>query len=105
MLALALMHHIVITLNVPIHMFAKLLSNIAKKAVVEFVPQDDPQSRTLLGQRSDPNHGYDELKFESEFGKDFEIVEHVPLKNSRRALYLLKNKRSGSTMSGAIPLS
>ena len=53
MLALALVHHLAIGNNVPLPSVARLFARMAPRAIVEFVPKDDPMTRRLLAARPD----------------------------------------------------
>ncbi len=50
-LALALVHHLAISRNVPLPMVLELFAQMAPWAIVEFVPKDDPMVRRLLATR------------------------------------------------------
>src|SRR6185312_10488268 len=52
-LALALVHHLAITRNVPLPMVFDLFADLAEWAIVEFVPKGDPMVRWLLATRRD----------------------------------------------------
>lgn len=51
-LCLALMHHLVLGLGVPVRRFVDWLAASAREAVVEYVPPSDPQAQTLLLHRT-----------------------------------------------------
>ena len=51
-LCLALMHHLVLGLGVPVGRFVDWLAASAREAVVEYVPPSDPQAQTLLLHRT-----------------------------------------------------
>ena len=52
-LALALVHHLAISRNVPLPMLLDLFADMAPWAIVEFVPKEDPMVRRLLATRRD----------------------------------------------------
>jgi ribosomal protein L11 methylase PrmA len=52
LLALALLHHIVIGRNIPLHQAVSLLVNLAPAGVIEFVPPQDPMVTRLFRGRS-----------------------------------------------------
>ena len=58
-LALALVHHLAITRNVPLPMVFDLFADLAEWAIVEFVPKEDPMARWLLATRRDVFPRYD----------------------------------------------
>ncbi len=91
-LALALIHHICISNNVPLENFASYLSKLGKHLVIEFVPKDDSQVKVLLSTRKDIFPNYTLEGFEKAFSSTFEIVRKQPVEGSIRVLYLLKSK-------------
>ncbi len=52
-LALALVHHLAISRNVPLPMLMDLFAEMSPWAIVEFVPKEDPMVRRLLSTRRD----------------------------------------------------
>jgi len=91
-LALALIHHICISNNVPLESFAAYLCSLGKYAIIEFVPKEDTQVGKLLSTRKDIFPDYSVEGFEKAFSKSFEIVKKQPLEGSLRVLYLLKSR-------------
>jgi hypothetical protein len=91
-LALALIHHICISNNVPLENFAAYLQTLAKYLVIEFVPKEDSQVKILLQTRKDIFTQYSMDGFETAFQQYYEIVKKVPVTGSFRILYLLKSK-------------
>lgn len=92
-MALALIHHICISNNVPLQSFAAYLSGLAKKLIIEFVPKQDSQVQILLNTRKDIFPFYNMEGFESAFKQSFEIVKKQPVEGSLRVLYLMKSKQ------------
>jgi ribosomal protein L11 methylase PrmA len=91
-MALALVHHLSISNNVPLARVASFLAELCNFLIVEFVPKDDSQVQRLLSFREDIFTGYDQDGFESEFSKFFEIKESENIKDSKRRLYMMKKK-------------
>ncbi len=91
-LALALIHHLAISNNVPLYRIADFLSHLGKWLIIEFVPKEDSQVKRLLAGREDIFPRYNELGFESAFAYYFEIVEKVPIAGTLRSMYLMKAK-------------
>lgn len=91
-LALALVHHLAISRNVPLPMVLDLFARLAPWAVVEFVPKDDPMVRRLLASRRDvfPDYGLD--GFRAAAGERFEIVREEPVEDSPRTIFLLRRR-------------
>jgi len=89
-LALALVHHLAISNNVPLEWIAALFARLAPSAIVEFVPKDDPMVRRLLGSRRDVFADYTQDGFERAFGTRFRTVARMPIVHSTRILYRME---------------
>lgn len=91
MLALALLHHLVISCNLPVEIIADFFHRHCLFLIIEFVPFSDPNAQRLLeGRREGATHSYTQSSFESAFGRYFRPEKIVPLKDSLRVLYLYK---------------
>ena len=90
LLALALVHHLAITNNVPLEQIARFMADLGHWLVIEFVPKDDPQTQKLLASREDIFGDYSQERFEEVFGTYYQIDDSVVIKNSNRTLYLMK---------------
>lgn len=88
-LALALVHHLAIGANVPMPMIMSWFSDLAKDALVEFVPKQDPQVQRLLVSREDIFSDYSLAKFEQAAGQHYSIARRVPIGSTGRILYYL----------------
>jgi len=91
-LALALIHHLIISYNVPIPRIAEFFSNICNSLIIEFVPKTDSQVQRLLVTREDIFSDYTRQIFEKEFDQYFEILKSVQIANTERFLYLMRKK-------------
>lgn len=91
-LALALVHHLAISRNLPLRNIAALFSRLAPALIIEFISKDDSQIQKLLKNREDVFLDYNRESFEKEFGKYFIIKEAVPIRESARTLYLMIRK-------------
>ncbi len=91
-LALALVHHIAISNNVPLGNFAELLARTCTDLIIEFVPKTDSQVRRLLATREDIFPDYSSEGFEQAFCRYFDIVAKKPVQETDRTLYLMKVK-------------
>ncbi len=89
-MALALIHHLTISNNVPFAMSAKFFSSICKKLIIEFVPKDDSQVQRLLKNRADIFASYEKEEFEKAFKNHFRIVQTHNVPESKRTLYLME---------------
>lgn len=82
-MALALIHHLVLSSGVPLEMVARWFSGLAEHILVEFIPPGDPMVQKLLRNRVDEHLPYDEAAFRSSFERVFRFVESVALENGR----------------------
>lgn len=88
-LALALVHHLVLSACVPFRMIAKWLGTLGEHLLVEFVPPDDPMVQKLIRNRRGEHLPYDLQVFRSSFGEIFRFQDQMVLPNGR-TLFLLK---------------
>lgn len=93
-MALALIHHISISNNVPFDRVAQFLSKLGRHLIIEFVPKSDSQVQKLLATREDVFHSYTKECFETEFKKYYDIISCSAIAGSERFLYLMKQKES-----------
>ncbi len=91
-LALALVHHLAITNNVPFAMMAEFFAGICRTLVIEFVPKDDSQAERLLRNRADIFMDYTAERFEQAFAERFLVRERYAIPGTKRTLYLLERK-------------
>jgi hypothetical protein len=89
-LALALIHHLAISNNVPLLQVADFFAKLGKWLVIEFVPKSDSQVQKLLVSRDDIFPRYTREGFEAAFKEKFKIVEAVNVRESERVLYLME---------------
>jgi hypothetical protein len=91
-LALALIHHIAISNNVPLDLLAIFMAQIGRWAIVEFVPKSDSQVQRLLSTRKDIFDEYTKEGFEEVFGRYFTVETKTLIPGTQRTLYLLRNQ-------------
>jgi hypothetical protein len=89
-LALAVIHHLAISNNVPLPQLADFFAETGKWLVIEFVPKGDSQVQKLLASREDIFPAYTRDGFEAAFGRKFKVHEAVPVRESERVLYLME---------------
>jgi hypothetical protein len=89
-MALALVHHLAFTGNQPLDNLAAFFNELSPWLVIEYVPEDDPQSQLLIAQRRGVHHPYHRSHFEESFGKHFTIIDSETVSRSGRALYLMR---------------
>jgi hypothetical protein len=88
-MALALVHHLAISNNVPLASIADFFARLAPNLLIEFVPKNDPKVAILLATRADVFPDYTESGFEAAFDRRFEIVRKDRIDGSKRTLYRL----------------
>jgi hypothetical protein len=88
-LALALVHHLAISNNLPLEHIAGYFRRLSPWLAIEFVPKEDPKVQQLLVSRVDIFHDYTQAKFEEAFGKYYSIEAVQPIPDSLRTLYLM----------------
>ena len=91
-LALALIHHLAISNNLPLPLLAAFFAEHTKQLIIEFVPKEDSKTAHLLATREDIFPHYTETGFEAAFGAHFTIQKKVALTESKRSLYLMHRK-------------
>ena len=89
-LALALVHHLAISNNLPFTVIAEFFSRIGEVLIIEFVPKTDSQVQRLLSMRKDVFPNYNKESFEEEFSQYFKIQKMSQVGDSNRVLYLMK---------------
>jgi ribosomal protein L11 methylase PrmA len=91
-LALALIHHLAITNNVPLPLIASWISGLGQRAVVEWVPKSDPQAQRLLLSRRDIFDTYSEDGFVEAFSEYFDVETREPIPGTDRVIYSLTRR-------------
>jgi hypothetical protein len=90
-LALALVHHLSITANVPLAEILDWLRELDALLVIEFPKRDDPMVRRLLsGKREDSNSDYELQTFERLLAERFEVLRREELPSGNRILFLVQ---------------
>ena len=88
-LALALLHHLAISNNLPFEKIAAFFRTVCRSLIIEFVPKSDSQVQKLLATREDIFTGYTPARFEEAFGRWFRIRKAEKIGDSERTLYLM----------------
>ncbi len=91
-MALALIHHLAISNNVPLPSVAAFFASLASGLIIEFVPKTDPKVRVLLATREDVFPDYTREGFEAAFASHFAIEATTPLAESERILYRMRRR-------------
>jgi hypothetical protein len=92
LICLALIHHMVITANIPLREFIEWVRGLNASAIIEFVGPEDEMTRHLLKNRVNQYAEYNQGNFEAIVNEMFKVVESIPLKEGLRVLYYLEPK-------------
>ena len=90
-MALALVHHLSISNNVPLDLVANFASKVSRNIIIEFVPKIDKKVQFLLRSRKDIFQDYTQNKFEEAFLKYFSLKEKIAIRDSQRCIYLFSH--------------
>ena len=86
-MALALMHHIVLSRHVPIDRFVRFCASLGETAILEFVPFEDQQAQRLIVSRTEQSPGYSQQDFDLAVSSSFSDWHTYSIGGSGRALY------------------
>jgi ribosomal protein L11 methylase PrmA len=92
-IAVALIHHLVITYNVPLAKIAYMLNKISNNLIIEFIPKHDSQVMKLLSTRKDDFLNYTEEDFERIFSNYLKLRDKVKIFDSERKIYFFEKVR------------
>jgi len=93
-LALALIHHVAISANVPVKELLDWLASLGCALVIEFPTREDPMVQKLLAPKRDGLHPDYELGFfERVLNEAFEVERSERLESGTRVLYFARPKR------------
>lgn len=91
-MALALLHHLRITANVPFVRIAEYLARLGRTLIIEWVPRNDPKVEALLHMRPDTFPDYSEQGFMDAFATHFTVEGVSVLGEAGRAIYVLRRR-------------
>ncbi|NIN33897.1 MAG: SAM-dependent methyltransferase [Gammaproteobacteria bacterium] len=89
-IALALIHHLAISNNIPLDKIAAFLAECSPNLVIEFVPKTDSMVQRLLQTREDIFPDYSREQFEAVFSGYYRILHSEQLAGSDRYLYQME---------------
>lgn len=91
MLALALIHHVSISANIPVADFLQWARDMGTTLLIEFPKRTDPMVRALLANKHEgANPDYEEANFERELERRFTVERREQLPSGDRILYLAR---------------
>lgn len=94
-LALAVIHHMSLSGNIPFSMSADFFSSFSKYLIIEFPKREDSWVTRLLntkGEFKDYFDSYNVKNFESDYSAFFQIESKIVIQDSERIMYLFKRK-------------
>lgn len=87
-LALALVHHVALSANVPVHSFLDWLAELRTELVIEFPTREDPMVERLLARKGPgANPDYDTETFERALEERWRVERRQTLPSGTRILY------------------
>lgn len=87
-MALALIHHLYFSNNLPFDYLADFFALSGKYLLIEFIDRDDKQVKLLMEKRDDDHSAYTKKNFEKAFLPKFRLIKSRNLKSKNRSLYL-----------------
>ena len=91
-ISLALIHHLAISNNVPLHHLVSFFREVCTWLIIEFIPKSDSQVQRLLATRADIFPNYTVKGFEGIFSDHFRIHRSESILDSERRLYLMERR-------------
>jgi hypothetical protein len=91
-LALAVVHHLAISKNIPLGDVVDWLVSMAPTGIIEFVQKSDPMVQTLLQLREDIFDDYNEQSFVSALEAKATIFKSVTVSAAERRLYWYRRR-------------
>ncbi|KAA3623006.1 MAG: class I SAM-dependent methyltransferase [Flavobacterium sp.] len=94
-MALALIHHITLSGNVPFEKSAEFFAKFSEQLIIEFPKREDSWVESLLVRKREfINHFdfYNEAEFEKGYTKYYSLEKKEQIKGTQRLLYLLKRR-------------
>lgn len=91
-LCLALVHHMVISANIPMRDFIGWLASLETSLVIEFVEREDEMVQRLLCNKHDQYRDYDKDIFEACLNDHFHVEPPRVLKGGKRWIYFARRR-------------
>lgn len=92
-MALALIHHITLSGNVPFEMSAQYFSQLSKYLIIEFPDREDSWVQFILNSKRDARHlfdGYTISAFAKAYQKHFNLIKSEKIEGTARTLFLFE---------------
>ena len=94
-LALALIHHVRISANIPVESFLEWLAGTQGALVIEFVSKEDARVKQLLLNKDDTYDDYNRAGFEACLARRFRLERSQALEGGTRFLYFARPLSAG----------
>ena len=91
--ALAIIHHLTVTYNIPFEILAKHFNDLGADLLIEYVDREDSQFKKILKNKGTDYSHYTKENFETSFLQYYEITEKIDITDAYRTLYFLKSKK------------
>ncbi|WP_298895541.1 class I SAM-dependent methyltransferase [uncultured Psychroserpens sp.] len=95
-MALAVIHHMTLSGNIPFEMSAQFFASFSKVLVIEFPKRNDSWVQRLLNTKAEFKSHFDFYSienFEKAYLNHFKLEEKLPINNSERVMYLFKSAK------------
>ena len=89
-LCLAVVHHVRVSMNLPLGMFMDWLRRLNATVIIEFVSREDEMFVSLLANKTERYEDYNLAAFEAEARERFSIVDRRKIKGGQRELFVLE---------------
>jgi SAM-dependent methyltransferase len=89
---LALIHHIVISANIPLSDFVDWLASLGQSLVIELITKEDRMVKTLLRNKEDIYGDYEQVYFERCLSRSYDIKQRERLNSGTRFLYFARKR-------------
>ncbi len=92
-MALALIHHITLTGNVPFEMSASYFAKLSKYLLIEFPDRNDSWVTYILDSKREARHlfdGYNSSAFAEAYQKEFKLIKSKKIIGTERTLFLFE---------------
>jgi ribosomal protein L11 methylase PrmA len=93
-MALALIHHLAISNNLPLEKICGSLAAMGKNLIIEFVPKQDSQVKRLLSPRDDIFPEYQQQGFLQAFEQAFTLQKQIPVPGTERIIFWFIRKEA-----------
>ena len=92
-LALALIHHLRISINIPLNLIVEIFNELSEKyLIVEFISKEDKMAKILLKDKTASFYDYNLDEFVEAFSTEFKLLQTKQLKGTQRTLFLFEKK-------------